>query len=75
VDELAERFPAGVELLADAAADLLAFTAFPKEHRCQGTPEIASSNYLAVLVFLHFIKLAFTIGIESSFQILEIRSQ
>jgi hypothetical protein len=27
------------------------------------------------LVFAHFIKLAFTIGIESSFQILEIRSQ
>ena len=31
VDQLAERFPAAAELLA-AAADLLAFTAFPKEH-------------------------------------------
>jgi hypothetical protein len=40
-----------------------------------GTQEIASSNYLSVLVFVHFIKLALTIGIESSFQILEIRSQ
>ena len=131
VDQLAERFPAAAELLADAAADLLAFTAFPKEHRRQtwsnipperlndelaervyrsevcllqqdhigawgraasrfgpvsqpvrtawhpqpGTQEIASSNYHSVLVFIHFIKLAFTIGIESSFQILEIGSQ
>ena len=32
VDQLAERFPAAAELRADAAADLLAFTAFPKEH-------------------------------------------
>jgi putative transposase len=32
VDQLAGRFPAAAELLADAAADLLAFTAFPKEH-------------------------------------------
>jgi putative transposase len=32
VDQLAERFPAAAELLADAAAQLLAFTAFPKEH-------------------------------------------
>jgi putative transposase len=32
VDQLQERFPAAAELLADAAADLLAFTAFPKEH-------------------------------------------
>jgi putative transposase len=32
VDQLAERFPAAAELLADAAGDLLAFTAFPKEH-------------------------------------------
>jgi hypothetical protein len=37
--------------------------------------EIASSNYRSVLVSVHFIKLAFTIGIESSFQVLEIRSQ
>jgi putative transposase len=32
VEQLTERFPAAAELLADAAADLLAFTAFPKEH-------------------------------------------
>jgi putative transposase len=32
VEQLDERFPAAAELLADAAADLLAFTAFPKEH-------------------------------------------
>jgi putative transposase len=32
VDQLQERFPAAAELLADATADLLAFTAFPKEH-------------------------------------------
>jgi transposase-like protein len=32
VDQLAQRFPAAAELLADAAGDLLAFTAFPKEH-------------------------------------------
>jgi putative transposase len=31
VDQLAERFPAATELLADAATDLLAFTAFPAE--------------------------------------------
>ena len=30
--QLQERFPAAAELLADAAAELLAFTAFPKEH-------------------------------------------
>ena len=30
VDQPAERFPAAAELLADAAADLLAFTAFPR---------------------------------------------
>jgi hypothetical protein len=36
VDQLAERFPAAAELLADATADLLAFTAFPKEH-CRQT--------------------------------------
>jgi hypothetical protein len=40
-----------------------------------GTQEIASSNYLSVLVFVHFIEPAFTIGVETSFQILEIRSQ
>jgi putative transposase len=32
VDQLQERFPAAAELLADAASELLAFTAFPKEH-------------------------------------------
>ena len=32
VEQLQDRFPAAAELLADAAGDLLAFTAFPKEH-------------------------------------------
>lgn len=32
VRELADRFPAAAELLADAAPDVLAFTAFPVEH-------------------------------------------
>ena len=32
VDQLAERFPAAAEMLIDAGPDLLAFTAFPKEH-------------------------------------------
>ena len=32
VEKLTERFPAAAELLAEAGADLLAFTAFPKEH-------------------------------------------
>jgi len=32
VTELAARYPAAAELLADAAANLLAFTAFPVEH-------------------------------------------
>jgi transposase-like protein len=32
IEQLTERFPAAAELLADAAGDLLAFTAFPKEH-------------------------------------------
>lgn len=32
VDQLQERFPQAAELLADAAGELLAFTAFPKEH-------------------------------------------
>jgi hypothetical protein len=39
-----------------------------------GTQEIASSNYRSVLVFVHLVKLAFTIGIQSSLQILEISS-
>jgi hypothetical protein len=30
VEQLESRFPAAAELLADAAGDLLAFTAFPK---------------------------------------------
>jgi transposase-like protein len=32
VEQLTERFGAAAELLADAAPDVLAFTAFPKEH-------------------------------------------
>jgi putative transposase len=32
VEQLTERFPQAAELLADAAGELLAFTAFPKEH-------------------------------------------
>ncbi len=32
VEQLTERFPAAAELLAEAASDVLAFTAFPKEH-------------------------------------------
>jgi transposase-like protein len=32
VEQLTERFPAAAELLADAGPDVLAFTAFPKEH-------------------------------------------
>jgi putative transposase len=32
VDQLTDRFPAAAELLVDAAADLLAFTGFPREH-------------------------------------------
>jgi transposase-like protein len=32
VEQLQERFPAAADLLADAADQLLAFTAFPKEH-------------------------------------------
>jgi transposase-like protein len=32
VDQLTERFAAAAELLADAAPDVFAFTAFPKEH-------------------------------------------
>jgi putative transposase len=32
VEQLQARFPAAAELLADAAGELLAFTAFPKEH-------------------------------------------
>jgi putative transposase len=31
-EQLAERFPAATDMLQDAAADLLAFTAMPKEH-------------------------------------------
>jgi putative transposase len=32
VEQLAQRFSAAAELLADAGDELLAFTAFPKEH-------------------------------------------
>jgi putative transposase len=35
VDQLATRFPQAAALLEEAAPDLLAFTAFPKEHRRQ----------------------------------------
>jgi putative transposase len=44
VDQLAERFPAAAELLADAAADLLAFTAFSKEHWRQTWSNIPRSG-------------------------------
>ena len=40
VDQPAERFPAAAELLADAAADLLAFTAFPAETGARPGPTI-----------------------------------
>ena len=40
VEQLADRFPAAAELLGDAAAELLAFTSFPKEHWRQ----ISSNN-------------------------------
>ena len=43
VDQL-ERFPAAAELLADAAADLLAFTAFPKEDWRQTRSNIPRSG-------------------------------
>lgn len=44
VDQLAERFLAAAELLADAAADLLAFTAFPKDHWRQTWSNIPRSG-------------------------------
>jgi putative transposase len=37
-------FPAAAELLVDAAADLLAFTAFPKEHWRQTRSNIPRSG-------------------------------
>jgi transposase-like protein len=40
VDQPAERFPAAAELVADAAADLLAFTAFPAETGARPGPTI-----------------------------------
>jgi putative transposase len=40
VAELADRFPQAADLLAEAAPDLLAFTAFPVEH----WPQIWSNN-------------------------------
>jgi hypothetical protein len=62
-----------------AITDLLHETWNPPPERlaCPGIPvqEIASSNYPPVLVFVHLIKLAFTVGIESSFQVVEIRNQ
>ena len=42
VDQLATRFPEAAALLEEAAADLLAFTAFPKEHWRQ----LSSNNSL-----------------------------
>jgi len=45
VDQLADRFPAAAELLIDAGPDLLAFTAFPKEHWKQ----VWSNNPLSVI--------------------------
>ena len=36
MEQLRERFPRAAELLEEAAPDLLAFTAFPKEHWRQG---------------------------------------
>jgi putative transposase len=50
VAQLQERFPAAAGLLADAAGDLLAFTAFPKEHWHQiwsTTPRSASTRNCA----------------------------
>ena len=44
VDQLAERFPAAAELLADAAADLLAFTAFPAETGARPGPTIPGAT-------------------------------
>jgi hypothetical protein len=44
VDQPAERFPAAAELLADAAANLLAFTAFPAETGARPGPTIPRSG-------------------------------
>lgn len=44
VEQLTERFPQAAELLAEAGPDVLAFTAFPKEHWKQ----IWSNNPLSV---------------------------
>ena len=38
VEQLIERFPQAAELLADAAADLLAFTAFPSSTGARSGP-------------------------------------
>jgi transposase-like protein len=32
IEQLAGRFPAAAEMLADAGADILAFTGFPQPH-------------------------------------------
>jgi putative transposase len=42
-DQLETRFPEAAALLAEAAADLLAFTSFPKEHWRQ----LWSNNWLS----------------------------
>jgi len=44
VVQLAERFPAAAELLAAAAADLLAFTAFPAETGARPGPTIPGAT-------------------------------
>ena len=47
----------------------------PNQHPQPGTQEIASSTCLPVLVVVHFIEPAFTVGIKSSFQIPEVGDQ
>jgi hypothetical protein len=32
IEQLAERFPGAADMLADAGADILAFTSFPQPH-------------------------------------------
>jgi transposase-like protein len=44
VAQLAERFPAAAELLADAADQLLAFTAFPRSTGARSGPTILRSD-------------------------------
>jgi putative transposase len=44
VDQLQERFPQAAELLADAAGELLAFTAFPRSIGARSGPTIPRSG-------------------------------